>query len=205
VLGLRQTLVSLDLRELREGAPAGVVAPNSERRREPRVLAIDDVGVLEVPLSRVHDDPVADPHVRHVLAHGVDDPGGVGAHDVEVRRLAPASLCLRDVDGHAAGGPHVVEVDAGGHHHDERVHPPDLGDVDDLVVDGVLRLAVAVGPHELRVHPRRHLPDRWNLADLVQVLAHGSHPSGCRRCGRRNSEDPSEGPSRPTKVTDEGR
>ena len=43
----------------------------------------------------------------------------------------------------------------------------DLGDVDDLVLDRLLGLAVAVGPHELRVHPRRDLADGRDLADLV--------------------------------------
>ena len=44
---------------------------------------------------------------------------------------------------------------------------PSSGNVDHLVVDRVLRLAETIGPHELRVHLRRHLADRRQLADLV--------------------------------------
>ena len=58
----------------------------------------------------------------------------------------------------------------------EGVVRPQLGNVDDLVLDRLLGIAVAVGTHELRVHLRRHLTERRKLADVVQVLAHGSHP-----------------------------
>ena len=94
-------------------------------------------------------------------------PRGVGADDVEVRRLAPARLGLRDVDRDPARRPDVVEVHAGGHDHHERVVRPELGDVDHLVLDRGLRLAEALGPNQLRVHPRRHLADGRQLADLV--------------------------------------
>ena len=175
-VGLRQALVRLHLAELRERAPARVVAPHAEAAREPGVLAGHDPRIVEIPLTRVHDDPVADLHVRHLVAHGVDDARRVGAHDVEVRRLAPPGLRLRDVDGHASGRPHVVEVHPAGHDHHEGVVRPELGHVDHLALDRRLGLAVSIGTHELRMHLRRHLPDRRDLAELVQVLGHVPHP-----------------------------
>ena len=78
--------------------------------------------------------------------------------------------------GTPAGRPHVVEVHPGGHDHHERVVRPELGHVDHLALDRLLGLAVPIGSHELRMHLRRHLADRRDLAELVQVLAHGSHP-----------------------------
>jgi hypothetical protein len=53
---------------------------------------------------------------------------------------------------------------------------PELRNVQDLVADRLTRLAVAIGPDGHRVHPRRHLADRGQLTDVVQILAHCSHP-----------------------------
>jgi hypothetical protein len=136
----------------------------------------------------VHDDVVADGDVRHALADRVHDPGRVRAHDVEVRRLAPARLRLRDVDRHAARGPHVVEVHAGGHDHHERLARADLWDIDHLVSDRILGIAVAIRADELRVHPRRHLAERRKLADVVDVLGHAGsdrHMGTCATIGER--------------------
>src|SRR5438128_251481 len=77
--------------------------------------------IVEVPLPRVHGDRIADLYTGDVGTNGVDDPARVGAHDVEVGRLVPSSLRLRDVDRDPARGPHVVEVDAGGHDGDQHV------------------------------------------------------------------------------------
>jgi hypothetical protein len=120
----------------------------------------------------VHDDVVADAHVGHALADRVHDPGRVRAHDMEVRRLAPARLRLRHVHGHTTRRPHVVEVHTRRHDHHERLTRADLGNLDHLVADRVLRVAIAFGAHELRVHRGRHLAERRELADVVDVLGH---------------------------------
>jgi hypothetical protein len=123
----------------------------------------------------MHGDVVADLDVGHVAADRVDDAARVGTDDVEVGRLTPSRLRLRDVDRDTARGPDVVEVDACGHRGHEDVVRPELRDVDHLVLDRVLRLAEPLGPDEHRVHLPRDLPDRRQLADVVDVLAHGSH------------------------------
>ena len=184
VVGLREALVVLDLGELGHRAPARVVAPHPERARQPGVLARAHPGVVEVPLPRMHHDLVADRDVRDLAPHGVHDAARVGPDDVEVGRLTPARLRARDVHRDAAGRPHVVEVHAGGHRGDEHVARPQLGDVEDLVLDRHRGLPEPVGPHRHRVHPRRHLARRRQLADVVQVLAHPSHPSGTVASGR---------------------
>ena len=166
----------LHLRELRERAPAGVVAPDAERRRQPRVLARLHVRVVQVPLAGVHHDAVADLDVRDLIADRPHDAARVRTHDVEVGGLAPPRLRLRDVDRDAARRPDVVEVHPCRHHQHQGVVRPQLGNVDDLVLDGLLGIAVAVGTHQLRVHLRRHLTQRRKLSDVVQVLGHGSHP-----------------------------
>ena len=183
-LGLRQALVRLHLGELRERAPARVVAPDAERRRETRVPALGHPRVVEVPLAGVHDDVVAHAYVRDALSHRVHDAGGIRAHHVELRWLAPPGLGLRDVHRHTASGPHVVEVHPRRHDHHERLVRTDLGDVDDLVADRVRRVAVPVGSDELRMHPRRNLAHRWDLADVVHVLGHARSDRD-RGSGRR--------------------
>ena len=117
--------MGLDLRELGERAPARVVAPHSEARREARVLPREHPRIIGIPLAGVHDDAVTDRDVRHAVADRVDEAGRIRADDVEVGRLAPSRLGLRDVDGDAPGRPDVVEVDAGGHDHDQGLPRPD--------------------------------------------------------------------------------
>ncbi len=170
--GLGQALMRLHLGELRERTPARVVAPHAERRREPGILAGVHPWVLEVPLAGVDDDPVAHTDVRHAFADRVHDAGRVRTHDVELGRLAPPRLGLGDVDRHAARGPDVVEVHARGHDHHERLVGTDRRDVDHLVADRVLRIAVAFGPDQLGVHARRDLAHRRDLADVVHILGH---------------------------------
>jgi hypothetical protein len=183
-LGLGQALMRLHLGELRERAPARVVAPHPERRGQTGIPAIDHPRVLEVPLAGVDDDPVPRADVRHAFADRVDDARRVRTDDVEIGRFAPPRLRLGDVDGHAASGPDVVEVDARRHDHHERLVGTDRGDVDHLVADRVLGVAVPVGPDQLRVHTGRHLADRRDLADVVHVLGHARSVRG-RGCGRR--------------------
>jgi hypothetical protein len=90
-------------------------------------------------------------------------------------------LGLRDVDGDPSSRPDVVEVDARRHHRHEDVGRAQLRDVDHLVLDRILRVAVALGSHQHRVHLSGHLADRRKLTELVDVLAHGSHPSEMSR------------------------
>src|SRR6185436_6155608 len=108
VLGLWHALMVLHLRELRHRAPTCVVAPHAEGRREPWVLARGDPGIVEIPLPRMHRDVIADLHAGHLGTGRVDDPARVGTDDVEVGRLAPSRLGLRDVDRYTAGCPHII-------------------------------------------------------------------------------------------------
>jgi hypothetical protein len=88
VLGLGHALLGLDLGELGEAAPVGLVAPDPEGGRVHRVAAaLDPDGAVRLPLAAVHDDLVADLDVGDVLADLVDDAGGVAAADVEGGRL----------------------------------------------------------------------------------------------------------------------
>ena len=178
VIGLRHALVVLDLRELGHRSPAGVVAPDAEARGQPRVASRAHPRVLRIPLPRVHGDRIADRDVAHRRPDRVDDAAGVGPDDVEVGRLAPSRLGLRHIDRHTSCSPYVIEVHARGHRRDEHVVGAELRHVDHLVPDRVRRVTEAVGSHDHRVHPRRHLTSRRQRSDVVEILGHGGPLSG---------------------------
>ena len=84
------------------------------------------------------------------LADLPDDARGVGAADVvAVLRVVAVA---EDRDRLAERRPDVVEVDARGHHADDHLEGPGLGDLDLLDLEGVLGLALAL----LADHPRGH-------------------------------------------------
>src|SRR5438105_12490817 len=91
---------------------------------------------------------------------------------MEVRRFAPSSLRLGHVNRDTPCGPDVVEVHPCGHDHHQSVVWPEGRDLDQLVLDRLLRFAVAIGTNQLRVHPSRYLADRRDLSDRVDVLPH---------------------------------
>ena len=83
VPGLGQQLLGLDLAELGERAPAGLIAPDLLAGRGQRVEAVH-LGILVGGLVAVHDDLVAGLPAGHALADLPHDPGGVRAADVVV-------------------------------------------------------------------------------------------------------------------------
>jgi hypothetical protein len=111
------------------------------------------------------DHLVADGHVAHRRADGVDDAGCVRATDVEVPGLTRLLADADDVDGQPSGRPHVVEVDAGGHHRHQDLVGGERGDVDFLDLERDPRVAEAVLADQLGSHPLRHLADGRQLTD----------------------------------------
>ena len=83
VLGLGKQLLGLDLAELGERAPAGLIAPDLLTGGRQRVEAVD-LGVLVGGLVAVDHDLVAGLPAGHALADLPDDSRGVGAADVVV-------------------------------------------------------------------------------------------------------------------------
>ena len=110
VLGLGEQLLRLDLAELRERAPARLVAPDLLARRGERVEAVD-LDVLVGGLVAVDDDLVAGLPARDAGPDLPDDPRGVRAADVMVL----VRVVAEDRDRLAERRPDVVEVHAGRH------------------------------------------------------------------------------------------
>ena len=175
---LGEHLVGLDPGELGERPPIRLVAPDPVARGGDRVATRLDPGVLDVPDAAVDDHLVADLDVLDALADLPDDPGGVAAADVEGLGLAGAVPRPDHVDRTPEGGPHVVVVDAGGHHVDEHLAlaGPRGGHL----------LTEALRPDGLREHALgndaegRHLAERCDLHRPVQRQG-GQPPLGARR------------------------
>src|SRR5438552_8050235 len=169
---LRQALVRLHARELREAAPAGLVAPDAKARAEHRIGARLDDRIILAPHPAVDHDLVAELHVADRAAHLPHDPRGVAPADVEgvgVWKVGVLLPALDHVDRGAERGPDVVVVDAGGHDPDQHLLGPELRrHLDLLHLEGPGRLAEAVLAHELGEHPPWHLAERPRLAELVE-------------------------------------
>ncbi len=147
--GLGKQLLGLDLRELGERAPGGLVAPDLLAGGGQRIEPVH-LGILVGGLVAVGDDLVAGLPARHARADLPDDPGSVGAPDVvAVLRVVAVA---HDRHGLAEGGPDVVVVHARGHHPHDHLEGAGLRHLDLLELEGVAWLAEPL----LADHPRGH-------------------------------------------------
>ena len=168
VRGLGQQLLGLDLGELRERAPARLVAPDLLRGRGQRVEAVD-LGVLVGGLVAVHDDLVAGLPARDAGPDLPHDARGVRAADVVVL----VGVVAEDRDGLAERRPDVVEVHAGGHDADDDLEGAGLGHLDLLDLEGVDRLALALLADDPGGHRGRQLARLGvDVRDLREINRH---------------------------------
>ena len=160
VLRPRQELLRLDLRELGERAPRGLVAPDLLRRRGERIEPVD-LGVLVGGLVAVDHDLVARLPARDAGADLPDDAGSVRAADV----VAVLRVVAVAHDRHrlAERGPDVVVVHARRHHAHDHLERARLRHLDLLDLERVGRLALAL----LADDPRGH-----RLGELARLRAH---------------------------------
>ena len=157
-------LLRLHVGELREAAVRRLVAPDPLARRVHRVAAVA-VLVVAVVLVAVHDDLVADLPARHLRPDRPDDAGRVRAGDV-IGRLVHVERRDRD----AEAGPDAVVVDARRQHEHQHLVRIDRRRIDDLDLERLVRLAVALAPDRPGVHLLRHMAERRNLPDLIEFL-----------------------------------
>ena len=157
-------LARLHLAELRERAVRRLVAPDALAGGEHRIAAVALL-VVAIVLVTVDDDLVTDLPALHLGADRPDDARGIGARDVE--RL------LVDVerrDRQAETGPDAVVVHARRHHENEHLVLADRVRGHHFELHGLLGRTVAVAPDDPGVHVLRHMPERRNLTDLVEIL-----------------------------------
>ena len=171
MLRARHQLTVLHAAELREGAVRRLVAPDALRGGEHRIAAVAFL-VVAVVLVAMDDDLVADLPALDLGADRPDDPGRVGTGDVIGG--------LVDVEGRdrlAERRPDAVVIDAGRHHENQHVVAVEGPGRHDLDLHGLFRRPMPVLAHDPGVHRRRHVTERRNFADFVEILF--------RRGGRR--------------------
>jgi hypothetical protein len=170
--GLGQELLGLDLGELGERPPGGLVAPDLLARGRQRVQAVD-LHVLIGRLVAVDDHLVTRLPLGDARADRPDDTRRVGAADV----VAPLGMIAVAEDRHwlAERRPDVVEVHACGHDAHDHLERSGLGELDLLELESVLGLALTLGANHPRRHRSRQLAGRHvELRDLGYVYSHAS-------------------------------
>ena len=161
---LRHELARLHAAELRERAVRRLVAPDALRRRQQRIAAVALL-VVAVVLVAVDDDLVADLPALDLGADGPHDARGVRAGDVK-RMLVAVERRYRN----AEPGPHAVIVDAARHHIDQHFVLGDRPGRHHLAQHRRLRRTVPFLADRPGIHLRRHVAERRDFADLVEVL-----------------------------------
>ena len=157
-------LARLHLAELGERPIGRLVAPDALAGGEHRIAAVALL-VVAIVLVTVDDDFVSDLPALHLGADRPDDSRGVRARDVE--RLL---VHVERRDRQAEARPDAVVVHAGCHHEDEHLILADRVRRHDFELHGLFGRPMAVAPDDPGVHVLGHMPERRNLADLVEIL-----------------------------------
>jgi hypothetical protein len=157
-------LARLHAAELGERAIRRLVAPDALAGREHRVAAVALL-VVAVILVAVDDDLVTDLPALHLGADRPDDARGIGAGDVE-----GLLVHVERRDRQAESRPHAVVVDSGGHHEDQHLVLADRMGRYDFELHRLFGRAVAVTANHPGIHVLRHMAERRDLADFVEIL-----------------------------------
>ena len=157
-------LARLHLAELGERAVGRLVAPDALAGGEHRVAAVALL-VVAVVLVTVDDDLVTDLPALHLGADRPDDARGIGAGDME-----GLLVHVERRDRQAQSRPHTVIVHARRHHEDQHLVLADRVGRHDLQLHGLLRRPVTVAPDDPGVHVLRHVSERRNFPDFVEIL-----------------------------------
>ena len=161
---LDHQLARLHAAELRERAVRRLVAPDALRRRQQRVAAVALL-VVAVVLIAVDDDFVANLPAPHFRADRPDDAGSVGAGDMEW-----IFVNVERRDRLAEAGPHPVVIDAASHDLNQHFVVGDRPGRHHFALHRFFRRSVPFLADRPGVHFRRHVAERRNLADLVEIL-----------------------------------
>ena len=183
MLGALHELAVLHAAELGEGAVRRLIAPDALRGREHRVAAVALL-VVPVVLVAVDDDLVADLPALDLGADRPDDAGGVGAGDV-IGELVD----VEHRDRLAERGPDAIVIDAGRHHQNQHVMAVELPGGHHLELHRLLGRPVPLLADDPGVHLGGHVPERRNLADVVEVFQFGQRRAPRELSfGRRRAE-----------------
>ena len=171
-------LAVLNAAELGERPVRRLIAPDALRGREHRVAAVAFL-VVAVVLVAVDDDLVADLPPLDLGPDRPNDARGVGPGDV-IRVLVHVEHGNRLAERR----PNPVVVDARRHHQNEDVVAVEGPGRHDLDLHRLFRRPVPFLAHDPRVHRLRHMAERGDFADLVEILdrSFGRQVLGGRTC-----------------------
>ena len=164
VPGTLHQLAILHAGELREGTVRGFITPDALRRREHRIAAIA-LFVIAVILIAMHDHFVADLPARHLGAHGPHNPGCIRACDMK-RIFVPVD----GRDWRTERRPDAVVIDTRRHHENQHIMRIERPGRNDLDLHRRFGRAVPVLPDSPRIHILRHVTERRNFADFIEIL-----------------------------------
>jgi len=137
------------------------------------------VFVVAIILIAMDDDFVPDLPALDLGADGPHHAGGIGAGDVEWMLVA-----VKRRDRNTEAGPDAVVVDAARHHVDEHFIVTDRPGRHHLELERLVGRSMPLLADDPCVHLLRHVPERRNLADIVEVFER-SHPPRFGDCRHR--------------------
>ena len=168
-LRLREALMGLSPGELAEGPVVGLIPPHPRRLRKNRILARQHPRVVGRPSGAVHQHFVARLHPGDRLPHPPHNPRAVAPPGVEILRLATALPLRNHIHRLAQRSPHVVVVDAAGHHIHQHLVGRHRRRGDHLMTEGVARLSIAFRAHHEGMHQLRHHTQRRPQTQITQL------------------------------------
>src|SRR5512139_612227 len=167
---LRHELSRLHATELRERPIRRFIAPDSLGWREQRITAVA-VLVITIILIAMDDNLIADLPALHLRADRPDHARSIRTSDVE-RMLVAVERRHRN----AQTGPNAVVIDAARHDVDEHFVITDRPGRHHLELEGFVGRPMPFLADDPGVHLLRHMPERRNLPDLIEILERSHSP-----------------------------
>src|SRR5262245_7726250 len=127
----------------------------------------------------MNDNFVTDLPALDLCAHRPHDAGGIGARDVKWMLVA-----IKRRNRNAKAGPDAVVVDAAGHHVDEDFVVTNRPGRHYLELKRLVRWSMPLLADDPCVHFFRHVTERRNLPDVVEIFKR-SHPPRFGDCRHR--------------------
>ena len=167
MFGARHQLARLHTAKLRERSVGRLITPDALAGGKHRIAAIALL-VVAVILIAVNDDLVADFPAFHLAAHRPDNARGVRSGD-----MIGIFMGIEHRNRFAQGSPDPVVIDARRHHQNQHLVIPDGPCRQDFQQHRLFGRAVALFADRPCPHLVRHMSQRRNLANVIEVFHRG--------------------------------
>ncbi len=160
----RHQLTVLHTTELCEGTVRCFIAPDTLAVGEHRIAAVAFL-VVAVILVAVDNNFVADFPAFDLAAHGINH-----ARSVRTGNVIGLFVDVKHRHRRAQRSPDTVVVHARRHHQNQHIMAVQFGGFHDLDLHGLVRRTLTFLADCPSIHLFRHMAQRRNFTDLVQVL-----------------------------------